>query len=70
MPQARSLLVLVKRAQGPFPYPDFNPTAPDPSKLPLIAPFSVETAVTFQTWLSEMKALASPLLDKRRGGTW
>ena len=49
-----------KKAQGPFPYPDFNPTAPDPSKLPLIAPFLAETAVTFQTWLSEMKALGQP----------
>ena len=49
-----------KKAQGPFPYPDFNPTAPDPSKLQLIAPFLVETAVTFQTWLSEMKALGQP----------
>jgi hypothetical protein len=25
-----------KNAQGPFPYPDFNPTKPDLSKLPAI----------------------------------
>lgn len=49
-----------KKAQGEFPYPDFNPTDPDPSKLPLIAPFLAETAVTFQTWQSEMEALGQP----------
>lgn len=49
-----------KQAQGEFPYPDFNPTDPDPSTLPLIAPFLLETAVTFQTWEREMQALGQP----------
>ncbi len=49
-----------KKAEGPFPYPDFNPTQPDPSKLPLIAPFLAKTATTFQTWLNEMQALGQP----------
>ena len=50
----------MKEAQGPFPYPDFNPTQPDPSKLPEIAPFLAKTATTFDTWEREMKALGQP----------
>ena len=49
-----------KKAEGPFPYPDFNPTQPDPSKLPLIAPFLAKTATTFETWAREMQALGQP----------
>jgi hypothetical protein len=49
-----------KKAQAPFPYPDFNPTQPDTSKFQEIAPFLAETAVTFKTWLREMQALGEP----------
>ncbi|MGZ8640700.1 MAG: hypothetical protein ACXWYF_04505 [Actinomycetota bacterium] len=49
-----------KKAQGPFPYPDFNPTQPDASKLPEIARFLTETVETFETWLDEMQALGQP----------
>jgi hypothetical protein len=49
-----------KKAQGPFPYPDFNPTQPDLSKLPSIAPFEAKTVTIYQTWLREMLALGQP----------
>lgn len=50
----------LKRAQGPFPLPDFNPTHPDASKFPEVAQFLRKTAVTFETWLGEMQALGEP----------
>ncbi len=49
-----------KKAQGPFPYPDFNPTQPDLSKLPSIARSEAKTVTIFQTWLREMLALGQP----------
>jgi hypothetical protein len=49
-----------KEAQGPFPYPTFNPSQPDPSKLPDVARFLTGTVDTFQTWLHEMQALGQP----------
>jgi hypothetical protein len=49
-----------KDAQGPFPYPDFNPTEPDASKLPDIARFLTGSVVTYGTWLDQMKALGQP----------
>ena len=53
-----------KRAQGPFPYPDFNPTRPDPSRLANVARFLEKTALTFARWHQRMLALGEP----RRGG--
>lgn len=50
----------LKEAEGPFPFPDFNPTKPDPVILPQVVPALRETDVTFRTWLSEMKALGDP----------
>jgi hypothetical protein len=47
-------------AQGPFPYPDFNPTQPDASKLPDIARYLAETVAAYGTWLDEMRALGQP----------
>jgi hypothetical protein len=38
-----------KKALGPFPYPDFNPTAPDLSKLPAIAESEAKTVEIYQT---------------------
>jgi hypothetical protein len=52
-----------KRAQGPFPYPTFNPTQPDTQKLPLVASFLEETATTFTNWHAQMQHLGEP----RRG---
>ena len=49
-----------KEAQGPFPYPTFNPSQPDPSKLPDVARFLTGTVDTFQTWLREMQGLGQP----------
>jgi hypothetical protein len=49
-----------KKAQGPFPYPDFNPTQPDLSKLPDIAQSEAKTVEIFQTWMREMQALGEP----------
>ena len=49
-----------KKAQGPFPYPDFNPTRPDWSKYPNVAAALVKTPVIFRTWLRNMQALGEP----------
>lgn len=49
-----------KKAQGPFPYPDFNPTDPDESKLPEVERFLEMTVDTFSTWEREMRALGQP----------
>ena len=50
----------LKDAEGPFPYPDFNPTDPDPTKFPGVADALMKTDVTFTTWLEEMRALGEP----------
>ncbi|HYN70651.1 MAG TPA: hypothetical protein VEX41_10650 [Candidatus Eisenbacteria bacterium] len=50
----------LKRAEGPFPIPSFNPTRPDPAKLADVAVFLRKTDATFSTWLSEMQALGTP----------
>jgi len=49
-----------KRAQGSFPYPAFNPTRPDLSKLPRIARFEAKTVKIYERWLREMLALGQP----------
>jgi hypothetical protein len=49
-----------KKAQGPFPFPDFNPTDPDVSKLPAIARIEKTTAQIYRDWLSELEALGQP----------
>lgn len=46
-----------KKAQGPFPYPSFNLTKPDPSTLPGIAKFEGKTVKIYETWLHKMLAL-------------
>ena len=50
----------LKDAEGPFPYPDFNPTDPDPAKFPGVADALMQTDVTFTTWLEDMRALGEP----------
>jgi hypothetical protein len=49
-----------KHAEGPFPYPDFNPSQPDPSELPGVAPFFTKAIATYATWLHRMQALGQP----------
>ena len=49
-----------KNAQGPFPYPDFNPTRPDWSKYPGVAAALVKTPVIFRAWQRNMQALGEP----------
>ncbi len=49
-----------KKAQGPFPYPEFNPTRPDWSKYPGVAAALVKTPVIFRMWLHNMQALGEP----------
>jgi hypothetical protein len=49
-----------KRALGPFPYADFNPTQPDLSLLPSIAQSEAKTVEIFKTWLDKMVALGQP----------
>ncbi len=49
-----------KKAQGQLPFPDFNPTKPDLSKLPAIATSEAKTVTIFETWLGNMQALGQP----------
>jgi hypothetical protein len=49
-----------KKAQGPFPFPRFNPTRPDRSKLPAIGRLEAKTVKIFKTWLRSMLALGQP----------
>jgi hypothetical protein len=49
-----------KKAQGSFPYLDFNPTRPDRSKLPGVARFEAKTVKIYETWQREMRALGQP----------
>ena len=50
----------LKHAEGPFPYPSFNPSSPDPAKLADVAVFLHLTDATFSTWFDEMEALGTP----------
>jgi hypothetical protein len=49
-----------KKAQGPFPFRDFNPTRPDTAKLPAIGRFEAKTVEIYRTWLHDMQALGQP----------
>jgi hypothetical protein len=50
----------LKDAEGPFPYPNFNPTQPDASKFPEVADALEKTDATFTAWLADMRALGQP----------
>jgi hypothetical protein len=56
-----------KKGLGPFPYPSFNPTRPDLSKLPPIARLEAKTVKIYDTWLRRMLALGQPPTGK---ATW
>jgi hypothetical protein len=52
---------LMKQDEGPFPFPDFNPTKPDVSKLGAVADYLEKTAATYDAWWATMKALGEPV---------
>ena len=52
--------VVMKRAEGPFPVPDFNPTKPDVAKLGQVADYLEKTATTYEAWSGAMKGLGQP----------
>ena len=52
--------VVMKKAEGPFPFPDFNPTKPDVAKLGQVADYIEKTATTYEAWSAAMKALGQP----------
>ena len=49
-----------KAANGPFPFPDFNPTAPDESKFPVIATVLAKMDAVWASWYADMSALGRP----------
>jgi hypothetical protein len=49
-----------KHAEGPFPYPNFDPSQPDPTDLPGVAPFFAKAITTYSTWLHRMQGLGQP----------
>lgn len=49
-----------KRAEGPFPVSNFNPTQPDPSQFPRVVPFFAKAIATYSAWLHRMRALGQP----------
>jgi hypothetical protein len=52
--------LIQKHAEGAFPYSNFNPSQPDPSELPGVAPFFTKAIATYGTWLHRMQALGQP----------
>ena len=52
--------VVMKQAEGPFPFPDFNPTKPDVAKLGQVADYLEKTATTYEAWSAAMTALGQP----------
>jgi hypothetical protein len=57
-----------KKGLGRFPFPNFNPTRPDLSKLPPIARLEIKTVKIYDTWLREMLALGQPPTGKAAWG--
>ena len=52
--------VVMKQAEGPFPFPDFNPTKPDVAKLGQVADYLEKTATTYEAWSAALTALGQP----------
>jgi hypothetical protein len=48
------------KAQGPFPYPSFDPSHPDVTDLPGIAAYEAKTVATEKAWQSQLQALGKP----------
>lgn len=57
-----------KNGLGPFPYPHFNPTRPDLSKLPPIARLEAKTVKIYDSWLRQLRALGQPPTGKAAWG--
>jgi hypothetical protein len=57
-----------KRAQGPFPFPNFNPTRPDRSKLPAISRLEAKSVTIYNGWLRGMRALGQPPTGQAKWG--
>jgi hypothetical protein len=53
-------MVAMKQSQGAFPFPDFNPTKPDPAVLTQLPPILERTATRYASWSVAMKALGQP----------
>jgi hypothetical protein len=49
-----------KKAEGAFPYPDFNPTRPDWARYPGVARALASTPRLFRSWLRDMESLGKP----------
>ncbi|HEY8774525.1 MAG TPA: hypothetical protein VIM05_08155 [Gaiellaceae bacterium] len=49
-----------KKAEPPFPFPTFNPTKPDVSKLQAIGRYEARGVQIFRTWVRGMLALGPP----------
>src|SRR5262249_46786339 len=49
-----------KVKQGPFPYPNFNPTDPDWERYPGVADYLATAAPLFRIWERQMAALGPP----------
>jgi len=52
--------VVMKQAEGPFPFPDFNPTKPDVARLGQVADYLEKTAAAYEAWSAAMTALGQP----------
>jgi hypothetical protein len=55
-----------KKAEPPFPFPTFNPTKPDVSKLQAIGRYEAGGVQIFRTWVRGMLALGPPLLGRKQ----
>jgi hypothetical protein len=49
-----------KKAEGAFPYPDFNPTRPDWVRYPGVARALASTPGLFRSWLKDIESLGEP----------
>ena len=54
-----------KRSERPFPFPEFNPTEPDPSNLPAIGRYERAGVRIFTKWLNDMLRLGQPTHGQR-----
>jgi len=48
------------KAQGPFPYPSFDPNTPVAADLPGIAAYEAKTVLNEKSWQSQLRALGKP----------
>jgi hypothetical protein len=48
------------RAEGSFPFPDFDPEHPNATQLPAIATFEAKTVANEQSWQKQLHALGQP----------